>query len=240
MSLGEAGRVDCAPLGVAMRVFCDFDGTITRQDCTDAVLEALAGPAWRRLQADWEAGRLTGAACLRGQVNLIRGDVAELDAVLDHVDLDPGFAPFVGWCEARGIPVGIVSDGVDYFIHRLLGQHGLERLPVVSNRLAGRAGAWRLEHPAASGDCAIGSGVCKCAATGVLASAETMIFVGDGRSDFCVASRADILFAKGALAVHAEETGQPYLPFETFHDVWRGLAILVGERRGSVPRSQPT
>ena len=44
-----------------MRIICDFDGTITRQDSTDLVLEALADPAWRELQADWLAGRLSGA-----------------------------------------------------------------------------------------------------------------------------------------------------------------------------------
>jgi len=219
-----------------MRVFCDFDGTITRQDTTDMVLEALADPDWRRLQADWEAGRITGAACMRGQVALIRGPAADLDAVLDGVELDPGFAEFVDWCETRGLPLSIVSDGVDYFIRQLLARHGLERLPVVSNRLAGEPGAWRLEHPPGAADCANGSGVCKCAAMGDGASDDTMIFVGDGRSDFCVARRADILFAKGALAAHADEIDEAYLAFDTFHDVGRALAILLDE---PAPMSNP-
>jgi len=34
-----------------MRIICDFDGTITPQDTTDRVLEALADPAWRELEA---------------------------------------------------------------------------------------------------------------------------------------------------------------------------------------------
>jgi len=116
-----------AGLPTAMRIICDFDGTITRQDSTDLVLEALAAPDWRRLQDDWLAGRLSGADCMRRQVALIGGSDAQLDAVLDRVELDPGFADFVAWCEARGLPLGIVSDGVDYFIARILARHGLQR-----------------------------------------------------------------------------------------------------------------
>ena len=70
---------------------------------------------------------MTGAACMRGQVALIRGALADLDAVLESVELDPGFCEFVDWCEARGAPLAILSDGVDYFIRRLLARHGLQR-----------------------------------------------------------------------------------------------------------------
>ena len=219
-----------AGLPTAMRIICDFDGTITRQDSTDLVLEALAAPDWRRLQDDWLAGRLSGADCMRRQVALIGGSDAQLDAVLDRVELDPGFADFVAWCEARGLPLGIVSDGVDYFIARILARHGLQRLPQVANRLTGKPGARRLEQPWLRPDCGAGSGVCKCAA-GLLQepAGATSIFVGDGRSDYCIADRADILFAKGALADRAGDRGQAFLPFDTFDDVRRTLAVLLGD-----------
>ena len=42
------------------------------------VLEALADPAWRALQAEWEAGRLSGAACMQSQVGLIGGGASDL------------------------------------------------------------------------------------------------------------------------------------------------------------------
>lgn len=223
-----------------MRIICDFDGTISRRDTTDLVLETLAGPGWTELEDDWLAARITAAECMRGQVALIGGDRAALDAVLDSVDLDPGFVDFVGWCEARGLPVSIVSDGVDYFIGRILARHGLERLPVVSNELKGEPGAWALEQPWSQAGCAAGSGVCKCAATGLRgkpAAPVTTVFVGDGRSDFCVAGRADILFAKDKLADYAAARAQPYHPFETFHDVTATLAALLGETASEAARA---
>jgi 2-hydroxy-3-keto-5-methylthiopentenyl-1-phosphate phosphatase len=173
---------------------------------------------------------LSGADCMAGQVALIGGSAGDLDAVLDSVDLDPGFAAFVDWCEQRGFPLSIVSDGVDYFIARILARHGLGRLAAVANRLVGEPGEWCLEPPRNRPDCANGSGVCKCAATGLDAADDaTVVFVGDGRSDFCIAGRADVLFAKGVLAEHADSLKQPYLPFDTFDDVRRSLSVLVGD-----------
>lgn len=167
---------------------------------------------------------------MRGQIALIDATEDALDAVLDGVELDPGFGAFVAWCEARRLAVSIVSDGVDDFIARLLDRHGLGRLGVVANRLRQEGGAWRLEQPWSRPGCAAGSGVCKCKAAAGFGRSETsppLVYVGDGRSDFCVAGRADILFAKGALADYAASRGQAFHPFETFHDVTATLARLI-------------
>ncbi len=209
-----------------MRIICDFDGTITRRDTTDLVLETLADPAWRALEEDWIAGRITAAACMRAQISLIGGSSADLDALLDTVRLAPGFVMFAAWCGDQGLPLSIVSDGVDHFIERILSRYGLAYLPVIANRLVGEAGAWSLEQPWRRDGCAAGSGVCKCAAVGVFANCprppET-VFIGDGRSDFCVSGRADLLFAKGALADYATARVQPFIRFDTFDDVTRAL-----------------
>ena len=217
-----------------MHVFCDFDGTITTVDTTDQVLSRLAAPAWEEIEADWRAGRITAAACMKAQVALIEGDDSALDSVLDGIELAEGFTDFVAWCEAHAIPLTIVSDGVDYFIRRILRRHGVSDLPVVSNRLGGRAGARRLSQPHRREGCAAGSGVCKCEATskrlgkGVRPS---LVFIGDGRSDFCVSGRAELLFAKDELAVYAVGRGQAHHPFNTFHDVVAVLAPMVEARR---------
>ncbi len=213
-----------------MRIICDFDGTISRDDTTDLVLERLASPGWRDLEEDWLTGRISAAECMRGQIALIGGSEADLDAVLDGAVLDPGFVAFVEWCEARGLPVSIVSDGVDRFIARILARDGLERLPVIANRLAGAPGGRLLEQPWIRTGCAAGSGVCKCAAAAYpdTSAPDTLVYVGDGRSDFCVGGRADILFAKGALADYAQARTQSFIPFDTFDDVTTALALLVG------------
>jgi 2,3-diketo-5-methylthio-1-phosphopentane phosphatase len=213
-----------------MQVFCDFDGTITTVDTTDLVLSRLAAPEWEALEDDWRAGRIDAAACMRGQVALIGGDDAALDAVLDEVQLTPGFLEFAAWCADHDVPLTVVSDGVDYFIRRILARHGVADLPVISNELAGQAGARALLQPNRREGCAAGSGVCKCEAA-KNAVRETLVFVGDGRSDFCVSGRADILFATAELARYAGQRGQAHHRFTDFHDVMAMLTPIFAARR---------
>lgn len=215
-------------MGRAMRIFCDFDGTISTVDTTDLVLTSLADPAWEDLEARWIGGEIGAAQCMREQIALIGGDDAALDAVLARVEITAGFHEFVAWSQARDAPLSIISDGVDDFIGRVLQRHGLEDLPVIANRLTGDAiTGRRLEQPWSRPGCAAGSGVCKCAfAAGDGGSSELTVFIGDGRSDFCVSSRVDVLFAKDKLADYARSRAMPHHEFSDFHQVMARLAPL--------------
>ena len=213
-----------------MRIFCDFDGTIAKVDTTDLVLTRLADPAWEALEERWTRGEITAAECMRGQVALIGGDDDALNAVLDGVALADGFAEFVAWCQANAVPLTVVSDGVDHFIARILSRHGLEHLPVIANRLVGNAELGRrLEQPWSRAGCAAGSGVCKCQVAvrsddRANAPDDLMVFIGDGRSDFCVSGRADLLFARDKLAAYARSRAMPHHEFSDFHTITTTLA----------------
>jgi 2-hydroxy-3-keto-5-methylthiopentenyl-1-phosphate phosphatase len=206
-----------------MRIFCDFDGTISRADTTDHILSLFAGPQWEDLEQDWLAGRITAAACMRAQIALITADDSQLDQALDEVPLTPGFPEFAAWCAGRGLALSIVSDGVDYFIRRILDRYGLAGLPVISNRLAGDAAGRDLDQPWRRAGCAAGSGVCKCAVVDAAGEPGPLVFIGDGRSDFCVSARADILFARDSLAAYAADRGMGFHPFDDFNQVTRIL-----------------
>ena len=207
-----------------MHIFCDFDGTISAADTTDLLLRRLAAPHWEAIEAEWEAGAIDAAACMRAQVALIEATPFELDAVLDTVTLRPGFVAFARWTEREGLPLTVVSDGIDYVIHAVLARHGL-RLPVIANRLV-VAGVRRyaLEQPHARAGC--GSGVCKCAVIDAVASRRPIVFIGDGRSDFCVSARPDLLFATGRLIAHCAAERTPFMPFDTFDDVRAALESI--------------
>ena len=210
-----------------MQVFCDFDGTIAKVDTTDLVLSRLADASWEDLERRWKRGEITAAECMRGQIALIGDDDQALDSVLDSVELADGFVQFAAWCEASAVPLTVVSDGVDYFIGRILGRHGLSHLPVIANRLAGEAAARRLEQPWSRAGCAAGSGVCKCQAVTAVKGGDSpplLVFIGDGRSDFCVSGRADLLFARDALAAYARSRAMPHHEFSDFHTITSTLA----------------
>jgi 2,3-diketo-5-methylthio-1-phosphopentane phosphatase len=222
-----------------MRVLSDFDGTVSLKDTTDAVLKQFADPAWETLEARWIAGAMTARACMQQQVALIRASGPDLDAFLDSLDIDPGFAPFAAACEKAGIPLTIVSDGVDYFIRRILKRNELDHTPVIANALS-KSGRdqWRLSAAKESQHCAAGSGVCKC---DVLArdSSSPTIYIGDGRSDFCVAEEAGRIFAKTALAAHCQDKGIAFTAFQSFSDISAALAPVFNDHMLTQAQSRP-
>ena len=61
---------------------------------------------------------------------------------LDHGMLDPTFPPFVGWCEANGVDVAIVSDGFAFYIEPMMRAAGLGHVTVITNEQA-----WRGRSP---------------------------------------------------------------------------------------------
>ncbi len=226
-----------------MRAFCDFDGTISKLDVSDAVFARFALPEWRAVEERWEAGLITARQCMRLQVNLIRASQTDIDAFLDSLEIDEGFYGFKNYCDEQGIAISIVSDGIDYFIRRILANHGIAGVEILANRLMRvherDQERFDLAFPYSSDGCGPGSGVCKCR---VLSSADgNHIYVGDGRSDFCVSHDAQMVFAKAKLATYCDENRIPYVAYAGFRDVTHALSSLNRtELLPVLPRSRST
>jgi 2-hydroxy-3-keto-5-methylthiopentenyl-1-phosphate phosphatase len=216
-----------------LRIFCDFDGTISREDTTDLVLTRLADPSWESVEADWAAGRIDAAACMTQQIALLKVSLPAIDAVLDTIQLRDGFGAFLAWARNRAASFTVVSDGVDYFINRILARNGIVGLRVIANRLIPNpAGGWLLEQPFKMPACASGSGVCKCSVLAAFNDDRPLVFIGDGRSDFCVSAKPDILFATGNLPAFCRERDLPHTEFTSFDQVQAAL-VQLGSRASS-------
>lgn len=193
-------------------ILCDFDGTISLEDVIDSLLEKFGQPGWQQLEDQWRSGEIGSRECMQGQVRLLMLDPATLDAHLDQVRIDPGFAAFVNRAHALGLPLRIVSDGLDYAIHRILANHGLPPLPVVANHLRWCDGHWQLESPYQAEGCRSGTCKCTCAAQARADEAPRVLMIGDGASDFCVSEHADFVFAKRRLIAIAPTPAFPTPP----------------------------
>lgn len=210
------------------RVVCDFDGTVTRVDTADAIFEQFAAPEWREIEGLWEAGEIGSAECMRRQVELLDVSLDELHQALDSIEIDPTFAAFQTFCHAEGIDLIVVSDGVDYFIRRILQRIGLARLPIRANRFIQRGPRrFSLAHPHRVQDCASGAGTCKCARAAEEGVFRKTVLIGDGRSDFCVAHEVDIVFAKKSLLRYTRENNLPAFEYVSFADVQATLAAIL-------------
>ena len=202
-------------------VFCDFDGTITCVDATDAVLEEFALPAWREWEQRWVNGEITSQECLARQVELIQADRETLACFAANLAIDEGIIDLDQRCRERGIPLTVVSDGIDFIVEAVLHRHGLLHLPVFSNHLQWNA-QWRLtlSFPFAAQECDSGAGTCKCAVTRAMKpSSARAVYIGDGRSDQCVSARIPRVFAKGRLQQWCATQGVACEPFDSLRDV---------------------
>lgn len=191
--------------------FTDFDGTITQQDSNDHLTDTLGFGATQRrqLNADVLAGRLPFRDAFRRMLDSVTAPYAQcLDALLQHISLDPGFGAFRAWAAAHNVPIVVLSGGmrpvIGALLARLLGPDAMRGLQVVSNEVAVRPGKTSLDDLAGweivfRDESGFGHDKAREIA-GYKALPEgdrpALYYAGDGVSDLSAARETDLLFAK--------------------------------------------
>jgi 2,3-diketo-5-methylthio-1-phosphopentane phosphatase len=212
----------------AWKILCDFDGTISVEDVIDSLLDRFGRPGWETLERDWRAGKIGSRECMTGQVGLLDMTQSELDKHLSTLWIDHAFPDFVAKARELNTPIRVVSDGLDYAIHQILGRYGLDDLPLAANHLAPATPPrqWQLTSPFQAEGCR--SGTCKCACVEqARQGGHKTLLIGDGASDFCAADRVDFVFAKHRLIEHCRHAGIPYVPITGFEDALELLPKLL-------------
>jgi 2,3-diketo-5-methylthio-1-phosphopentane phosphatase len=208
-------------------VFLDFDGTISRADVVDAMLERFADAAWKDVEQEWRDGRIGSRACLARQLALVRASTRQMDELLDAIEIDEGFVPLLEACARARAPVHIVSDGFDYCIRRIL-----TRIPAAGSRLLAAVTVsashlepapddrWVTAFPFPAEACTHGCATCKPARMRALAAAGAYtVFAGDGLSDRYAAGEASVVFAKTSLRTYCLEQHLAHVAYDTLGDI---------------------
>ena len=106
--------------------FCDFDGTVTREDVIDRMFEEFADPFWREIEQSWVQGEIGSRDCLALQTRLIKAERADLVDFVEGIEIDETFVDFARYCKSKAIEIVILSDGIDLFINSILNRYGLK------------------------------------------------------------------------------------------------------------------
>jgi len=204
-------------------VLCDFDGTIYGGDVYEDLLLKFGSSKAPLLFERYKRGELRSQGILEEGWDSFVVPRETLEAEMKMMEIDSHFTAFVSWCSDMDWEIGILSDGLDWYIRAVLANVGLDEIPVYANELRFEREMPVFSYPYLDTTCPLCGdrfAVCK---RNVVKSFQKMgkkvVFIGDGSSDRCAAPAADVVIAKRKLRLFCKEEGIPYISFETFADV---------------------
>jgi len=203
-------------------VLCDFDGTVAEKDVGDLLFRRFGGSAASDAAQEWVRGEIDSRECLERQAEATHCTVEELRSFAHACRLDPYFRDFHDFARRRGIEVVVLSDGLDFYIERMLAKNGCGSLEFYSNRLRIEGNTFQVEFPWYNQrECT----ECGCCKTHHLFRYRRrgyfIVYVGNGLSDRCPSESADLVFAKGELLEHCRAKSINCIEFRNFRDVER-------------------
>ncbi len=209
-------------------ILSDFDGTITEKDALYFFFKQFATSEWLKVERLWTEGKIDSKKCLQDEFALVPNlSKSLIDKYLDTVTIDKYFKSFYELIKRKDMNLAIVSDGIDYFIERILQNNNIEGIEIISNHGEFENDKLKLTFPNADTKCLNNAGTCKCKVVQMIKERyENVVYIGDGMSDFCVAGKADVLFAKNSLALYCKENNIAHFRFTDFkgvinHDMFR-------------------
>lgn len=214
-----------------MLFIIDFDGTLSVKDTIDDMLERFADPSWEDIEQSWLNGDINAVECMTQQVRMVKSDNITLESFFRGIQLDATFVPFYKHI-SQFAKVAIVSDGLDHAVKVAMRSAAMADIPVYANHLHFTPSGLDISFPNKVEGCAGGNGTCKCAIAQNLSleSGGPVVLIGDGKSDACLAGRADIVFAKGSLIKHCEKNNIQHHKFQTFADVLAKVKTWPSEK----------
>ena len=217
-----------------MRVFVDFDGTITTQDVGSMVFRSLGGAEAEEAIVAYRAGVISARECfLRAARAIGSVELKNIEELVDAQRVDPGFKDFVQFCNSHDVELCVLSDGLDYSLERILTANGMSGIVRFSNVMTmtpvdfNKKFRMQLEFPHENPEC----DRCACCVRNVMLTRsgdeDFIVYVGEGYSGRCPSGFADLVFAKDQLQSYCQQENISYLPYRTFFDVESGVKRLL-------------
>ena len=210
-------------------ILTDFDDTAAVQNVAEMLLHQFGDDSWQDVRERFRAGELTLKEYQEITFSNIQADRATMqEYVKDNATLRPRFTELWEYCQELNSPMAIVSLGLDFYIQALLEKEGAPDVPTycVNTRFTADGISYYYHHTY-PGEAERGN------SKGLIVDRYRqlgyhVIYVGDGRSDFEGAERADTVFAHSFLAEECQRQGVAFRPFTDFGDVMETTRELLG------------
>jgi len=220
-----------------LKIFIDFDGTITKKDVGDALFINFGGKQCLDFIEEYRQGRMSAVECFQKECIACGSiDKKELDNFIDAQEIDETFKDFKLFCQKNNIEIFILSDGMDYYINHILKNNNITDVPFYTNHLQLESldGSSRFllkpSFPFTDENC----DRCACCKRNHMLSLsaddDIIIYIGEGYSDRCPVRYADLVFAKDDLLKYCQQENISYFEYRSFADVTDRLKVLLANK----------
>jgi 2-hydroxy-3-keto-5-methylthiopentenyl-1-phosphate phosphatase len=209
-----------------MIIQSDFDGTLTEEDVSFALLDAFAEGDWRQLYERYRQSKMTVGDFNTKAFAMVKASREELLRVArEQVKLREGLRNLVNFCQGSGARFLVVSNGLDFYIKAILEDVGLGNIEVYAARTEFINRELKVNYIGPEGT-VLKKGFKEAYTKLFLNQGYQVVCIGNGPSDYFPAALSQHVFARDGLADICKEKKLKYYPFENLNDVVRGLEKL--------------
>jgi 2-hydroxy-3-keto-5-methylthiopentenyl-1-phosphate phosphatase len=209
-----------------MIIQSDFDGTLTEEDVSFALLDAFADGDWRQLFERYRQSKMTVGDFNSKAFAMVKASREELLRVArEQVKLREGLRNLVNFCQGSGTRFLIVSNGLDFYIKAILEDVGLGNLEVYAARTEFSPDGLKVNYIGPEGK-VLKKGFKEAYTKLFLNQGYQVVCIGNGPSDYFPAALSQHVFARDGLADICKTKKLKCQPFEDLNDVVRGLEKL--------------
>ena len=215
-------------------ILTDFDDTAAAQNVAELLLNRFGDPSWMEVRQRFRDGELNLKEYQEITFRNVRADRPAMQHyVREYATLRPYFGELYQFCRAHGIPIAVVSQGLDFYISALLERDGFADVPIYAVDTEFQNGQiYYHYYHAYPGRESQGNSKALIVER-FQQQGHYVIFAGDGTSDQEASVQADMVFAHRTLARFCESEGIDYQPFNDFKNVLLTLREL--HLNGSAP-----
>jgi HAD superfamily phosphoserine phosphatase-like hydrolase len=176
-------------------LLCDFDGTIANIDTAEKALDLFADPSWRKIEEGFEKGEVSFEDSLQREYAMISASPETILKELDRITvLRPNFGTLVKYCRSNGLPLVVVSGGLDFCIEHFLARDGWWNFITLYAPKTRRVGnGYQVTFPRALNSSS--KDFKEDLVTFHRNKGERVVFAGNGLGDFPAARESNFVFA---------------------------------------------
>jgi len=216
-----------------LKIFCDFDGTITKKDVWINSFGKFINDKeqFETICEDFNSEKINAREANERQLQLVENfSYEKFNEYLYSEEIDEYFKDFIEYCWEKDYEVIIVSGGYGYYIDFILKKENIDMKFFGCDLKQSEDKKLTSVYLYSDEYCQI----CDTCKRNILINNtndldnEVSVYVGDGISDQCVSGFADIVFAKGKLTSYCWKNNITYFEYKNFFDVKNKIIKLIG------------